>query len=92
MQENQDPPPAFLQNPILAQLKLQRCINRFRILHGRLVSCFRDGLTFGGGGAGQVSNDIPNATAYGGTINTNRYNVWAAGVLVGYHVLQVIHG
>jgi hypothetical protein len=35
-QENRDPPPAFLQNRILAQAKSQRPINRFRILHGRL--------------------------------------------------------
>lgn len=34
--------------------------------------------------AGQVSNDIASATYYGGTINTNRYNIWAAGALVGY--------
>jgi hypothetical protein len=34
--------------------------------------------------AGQVSNDIASSTFYGGTINTNRYNVWAAGALVGY--------
>src|SRR5437016_5647671 len=35
-QENQHPPPAFLQNRILDQLKSQRQINRFRILHRRL--------------------------------------------------------
>jgi hypothetical protein len=35
-QENRYPTPAFLQIPILAQLKLQRSINCFRILHGRL--------------------------------------------------------
>ena len=40
MQENRYPPPAFLQIPILAQLKLQRCINCFRILHGRLKALF----------------------------------------------------
>jgi hypothetical protein len=34
-QENRDPPPAFLQNRILAQVKSLRCFNRFRILHGR---------------------------------------------------------
>jgi hypothetical protein len=34
--------------------------------------------------AGQVSNDIASASYYGGTINTNRYNVLAAGALVGY--------
>src|SRR5713101_7389646 len=39
MQENRDPPPAFLQNRILAQAKSQRHINRFRILHGRLYIC-----------------------------------------------------
>jgi len=36
-QENRYPTPAFLQIPILAQLKLQRSINCFRILHGRLI-------------------------------------------------------
>src|SRR4051812_30381498 len=36
-QENQDLPTAFLQNRILARVKSQRQINRFRILHGRLV-------------------------------------------------------
>src|SRR4051812_232834 len=35
-QENQDLPTAFLQNRILARVKSQRQINRFRILHGRL--------------------------------------------------------
>src|SRR5882724_4618140 len=35
-QENRDPPPAFLQNRILAQVKSSRQINRFQILHGRL--------------------------------------------------------
>jgi hypothetical protein len=35
-QENQDLPTAFLQNRILAHVKSQRRINRFRILHGRL--------------------------------------------------------
>src|SRR5205085_9216007 len=37
-QENQHPPPAFLQNRILDQLKSQRQINRFRILHRRRQS------------------------------------------------------
>jgi hypothetical protein len=37
-QENRDPPTAFLQNRILAQLKSPRRINRFRILHGQLRS------------------------------------------------------
>src|SRR5258705_11835256 len=37
-QENQDLPTAFLQNRILAHVKSQRRINRFRILHGRLES------------------------------------------------------
>src|SRR6478672_186503 len=36
-QENQDLPTAFLQNRILAHVKSQRRINRFRILHGRLL-------------------------------------------------------
>jgi hypothetical protein len=35
MQDNQDLPTAFLQNRILAHVKSQRRINRFRILHGR---------------------------------------------------------
>jgi hypothetical protein len=35
-QENQHPHPALLQNRILDQLKSQRQINRFRILHRRL--------------------------------------------------------
>src|SRR6476620_11174434 len=34
-QENQDLPTAFLQNRILAHVKSQRRINRFRILHRR---------------------------------------------------------
>src|SRR3954447_10371034 len=37
-QENQDLPTAFLQNRILAPVKSQRQINRFRILHGRLLA------------------------------------------------------
>ena len=37
-QENQDLPTAFLQNRILAHVKSQRWINRFRILHGRRTS------------------------------------------------------
>src|SRR4051794_34094421 len=40
-QENQDLPTAFLQNRILARVKSQRQINRFRILHGRLISLAR---------------------------------------------------
>ena len=36
-QENRDPPPAFLQNPILVRIKSQQSINDFRILHGRLL-------------------------------------------------------
>ncbi|AUC97819.1 hypothetical protein CWS35_28925 [Bradyrhizobium sp. SK17] len=32
---------------------------------------------------GQISND-KSSSFYGGAINTNRYNVWAAGALVGY--------
>src|SRR4029079_6815382 len=36
-QENHHPPTAFLQNRILAHVKSPRRINRFRILHGRLV-------------------------------------------------------
>src|SRR3954471_21647469 len=39
-QENQDLPTAFLQNRILARVKSQRQINRFRILHGRLRKYF----------------------------------------------------
>src|SRR5437762_2791352 len=42
MQENPDPPPAFLQNRILDQLQSQRQINRFRILHGRLLRDARE--------------------------------------------------
>jgi hypothetical protein len=38
MQENGNPQPAFLQNRILAQVKSRRWFNRFRILHGRLMS------------------------------------------------------
>jgi hypothetical protein len=39
-QENRDPAPAFLQNLILVQVKSQRSINHFRILHGRLgIAC-----------------------------------------------------
>src|SRR5258705_4573998 len=34
-QEIRHPHPAFLQNRLLAQVKSQRSINRFRILHGR---------------------------------------------------------
>src|SRR5258705_9439757 len=41
-QEIRHPHPAFLQNRLLAQLKSQRSINRFRILHGRQT----DGDTF----------------------------------------------
>src|SRR5258705_11786705 len=36
-QEIRHPHPAFLQNRLLAQVKSQRSINRFRILHGRLL-------------------------------------------------------
>src|SRR5258705_10214655 len=36
-QEIPHPHPAFLQNRLLAQVKSQRSINRFRILHGRLT-------------------------------------------------------
>src|SRR5258705_10685808 len=36
-QEIRHPHPAFLQNRLLAQVKSQRSINRFRILHGRLI-------------------------------------------------------
>src|SRR4029078_5198325 len=36
-QENRHPPTAFLQNRILAHVKSPRQINRFRILHGRLL-------------------------------------------------------
>src|SRR5258705_13832014 len=36
-QEIRHPHPAFLQNRLLAQVKSQRSINRFRILHGRQV-------------------------------------------------------
>src|SRR5258705_8603982 len=38
-QEIRHPHPAFLQNRLLAQVKSQRSINRFRILHGRLTIC-----------------------------------------------------
>jgi hypothetical protein len=34
--------------------------------------------------AGQVTDDTSSAF-YGGAINTNRYNIWAAGGLVGYN-------
>src|SRR5258705_10956247 len=37
-QEIRHPHPAFLQNRLLAQVKSQRSINRFRILHGRLAT------------------------------------------------------
>src|SRR5262249_20948450 len=36
-QENPHAHPAFLQNRLLAQVKSSRSINRFRILHGRLL-------------------------------------------------------
>src|SRR6266576_5531675 len=37
-QENRHAHPTFLQNRLLAQVKLSRSINRFLILHGRLSS------------------------------------------------------
>ena len=37
-QEFRHPHPAFLQNRLLAQVKSPRSINRFRILHGRLIN------------------------------------------------------
>ena len=42
-QENPHAHPAFLQNRLLAQIKSSRSINRFRILHGRLVDCIKRG-------------------------------------------------
>jgi hypothetical protein len=46
MQENRDPAPAFLQNPILVRIKSQRSINDFRILHGQLNSFGEDDAPF----------------------------------------------
>jgi len=42
-QENRDEHGAFLQNRILAQIKSQRSINGFQILHGRLPSKLIEG-------------------------------------------------
>jgi hypothetical protein len=60
MQENRDPPPAFLQNPILAHAKSRRRINHFRILHGRLLEGGRL-LTLGDQGVSKTAK-VQNAT------------------------------
>src|SRR5262245_10323164 len=45
-QENSHAHPAFLQNRLLAQVKSSRSINRFLILHGRLISVLSANLLF----------------------------------------------
>src|SRR5262245_61101926 len=54
-QENPHAHPAFLQNRLLAQIKSSRSINRFRILHGRLLEVADDG--FDGGAPAHLAAD-----------------------------------